>query len=120
LGNLAYQIQEKVRKQSKHRLKKQPKIIIQPGKITKGEKMLWLGTLIGFLAAAIIIISNYAAIYNVNRDVAQLQQNVDSQTKINDDLHLQVAELNAPERIRHIAEEQLGMTINEGNVKVIQ
>ncbi|RBW70218.1 cell division protein FtsL [Bacillus taeanensis] len=120
MGNLAYQIQRKVRKQSQQNLNKQPKVIIQTGRITKGEKLLWFGMFIGVLAAAIIMVSNYAAIYNVNHGLVQLENTVENQSKINNDLRLQVAELQAPERIREIAEEQLGMTINEKSIKVIQ
>lgn len=88
--------------------------------ITPGEKVLWsLGIALIFLLA-ISIVSKEAAIYNVNSQVQQLKDNISSQNKVNSQLEVKVTSLLAPSRIKKIARNQLGLTLNGKNVNVIQ
>lgn len=88
--------------------------------ITSGERFLYFATIIGLVLATYLIISNYASIYIVNNDIHTLQTSISTQAINNEALQLQVTELSAPDRILQIATEQLGMTLNDKNVTVVQ
>ena len=65
------------------------------------------------------IISNQASIYQVNKEIQDTKVTVQEQEKSNSDLTIQVSELSQYERIRDKAQE-LGLTLNDQNVKVVQ
>lgn len=117
MSNVAYQIREK-QEYRKQRLNKTSTVIVEKGRISKGEAFLL--TLLAFLffVASVFIVYNYASIQTLNRDIHVLQTEIDNKTRINEDLELQVTELSEPDRILKIAKE-LGLTLNENNVKVI-
>ncbi|WP_078430653.1 cell division protein FtsL [Alkalihalobacterium alkalinitrilicum] len=120
MSNLARQYQQhpqKVQDQQQKQLKapKQRKF-----SVTKGEKGLVLLAVVAFSVAVTFIIANYASVYSVNRDIHNLQRDIQQQTQVNDGLQLQVIELSAPDRILHIATEQLGMSLDDNKVRVIQ
>ncbi|CAM3696092.1 cell division protein FtsL [Mesobacillus zeae] len=87
--------------------------------LTPGEKILALvfGIMVCFGAA--FIVSKQAAIYEVNKDIQLAESTIDEQKKVNIDLGNQVDELSRYERIWEKAKE-LGLTLNENNVKVVQ
>ncbi len=118
MSNVAYQIREK-QAQSGHRSHRSSTIIVEKGKITKGEMLLLTGLAFVFFIASILVISNYAMIQSLNRDIHALQTEIDEKTQINENLQLQVTELSEPDRIMSIAKNKLGLTLNEENVKVI-
>lgn len=89
-------------------------------RITSGERLLYFVTLIGLVLATYLVISNYAAIYIANNEIYSLQKSINTQTISNEALQLQVTELSAPERILEIATEELGMTLDDKNVKVVK
>jgi cell division protein FtsL len=118
MSNLAYKIQqrneEKLREQVQQR-----QVVIKKGRITAGERMLWIAAIVLFLIGSILVVSNYATIYTINKDIQVTDRNIKMEADKVSDLQLQVKELSEPERIRKIAEEQLGMTLDSKNVKVI-
>lgn len=118
MSNVAYQLREK-QEQNQKRMNKSATVIVEKGGITKGETILLSLLAIVFFLASIFVISNYATIQSLNRDVHVLQSDVENKTQTNEDLQLQVTELSDPERIMSIAKEELGLTLNEKNVKVI-
>ncbi|MGO4887881.1 cell division protein FtsL [Anaerobacillus sp. MEB173] len=118
MNNLAHKIQRQQKQ------KEQP--VVQPQQneqkkspITKGEKALYLLTILGIVFASYIILTNYASIYMANKDIQVLEATIAQQTSLNEGLQLQVVELAAPERILTIAKEQLGMNLDEKQVKVV-
>ncbi|WLD95060.1 cell division protein FtsL [Alkalihalobacillus sp. AL-G] len=118
MSNLAHQVQRK----TQYTEQVQPKRHVQPQKrsiITKGEKVLWSISAIMLVAASIFVISNYASIYSINKDVQVTKSKIEQQQKEVSDLSLQVSELSTPQRIKEYAREKLGMTFNDQNVKVI-
>lgn len=88
--------------------------------ITSGERFLCFTTIICLVLASYLIISNYASIYIINKDIHTLQTSINTQKTNNEALQLQVTELSDPDRIWGIATEQLGMTLNDKNVKVVR
>ncbi|XJZ28403.1 cell division protein FtsL [Bacillota bacterium Lsc_1132] len=100
--------------------------VIQPSKakdkkswLTPGEKLLGL-TFAGLVCfGAVQIISNQSQIYQVNKDVQEVQSSIKEQQRVNSDLQVQVSELSSYERIREKAK-KMGLVQNENNVKVVQ
>lgn len=118
MSNVAYQLRER-QEQTQQRINKPSTVIVEKGRITKGEVMLLTALAIVFFFASIFVISNYATIQSLNRDVHVLQSEIDNKVRTNEDLQLQVKELSEPERIMSIAKKELGLTLDEKNVKVI-
>lgn len=116
MSNLAYKVQQE--KQFVEQTQPSQKKLFQR-RITKGEKVLWTAALIGLLAAAIYMVSTYATIYSLDQNIAQMQFEAQSQTKVNGELQQKVSELSRPERIYNIAKNKLGMTFKKDSVKVI-
>jgi cell division protein FtsL len=118
LSNLAYQIQQRRRLEAEQeqRIQQAPKKKLQ---ITVGEKILYLIFTMVVVIGSIVIVSNSAKIYSVNREISGLQASIHTQAKVNADLEHQVMELSTYERIWAKAHE-LGLMLNENNVKVVQ
>ncbi|GEL07292.1 cell division protein FtsL [Salisediminibacterium halotolerans] len=92
---------------------------VYKGGITKGEKVLYIlsGIIIGI--TMFFLLSNYATMYSLNDTIQETETAVSEQQSTVDGLQLQVTELSDPERILHIAENELGMTLDDRNVQVI-
>jgi cell division protein FtsL len=118
LSNLAYQIQQrrKIEAEQEKNIQHIPKKRLQ---VTLGEKVLYLIFTLMVVIGSIVIVSNSAKIYSINRDISGLQASIDKQVKVNADLEHQVMELSTYERIWAKAHE-LGLMLNENNVKVVQ
>jgi cell division protein FtsL len=119
MDNLAHRLQPKRKSQQVE--KKEQVSLEQPKKfkITLGEKLLLIACSIILATLAVTVISKTAKIYTENREIQMLQTELDNQAKLNRDLQLQVTELSSPERIRKIAEEQLGMKLDSKKVKFV-
>lgn len=118
MGNVAFQIRER-REERQERVNKTSTVIVEKGRITKGEVFLLTFLCLIFFAVSVLVVSNYAAIHSLNREVHALESEIENKQRVNDDLKLQVTELSEPDRIMKIAKEKLGLTLNENNVKVI-
>ncbi|WP_209125469.1 cell division protein FtsL [Alkalihalobacillus sp. BA299] len=120
MSNLArqYQQQPKGIEDQQQKQSRSPKQRAFP--ITKGEKGLALLAVVAFSVVITMIIANYASAYSLNRDIHNLQRDIQQQSQVNDGLQLQVVELSAPDRILQIATEELGMSLDDNKVKVIQ
>ncbi|MGA9288858.1 MAG: cell division protein FtsL [Anaerobacillus sp.] len=119
MSNLAYKYQQQQTQKQKQVETKQQSVYVERGRITKGEKLLWMMLVLSFVAASIFMVSNYAKIYNLNTSLQQVEADQRAQMKQNEELDVQVTELSAPDRIVNIAEEELGMKLNDQNVEVI-
>ncbi|KMY53532.1 hypothetical protein AC623_05640 [Bacillus sp. FJAT-27231] len=86
---------------------------------TPGEKVLFLlfAVMICFLGAKVV--STQAALYEVNKDIQDVEQQIKDQKKVNHDLKAQVSEESTYERIWKRAKE-LGLNLSEQNIKVVQ
>lgn len=114
MSNLAKQLEQQ------QEIKRKKRIIRKKATITKGEKFL-AGLFVSAVAACgIVILTNYAKLYSVNKDIYVLENSIAEQLEVNDGLQLQVIELSAPDRILHIAQEELGMTLDDNKVKIIK
>ncbi|WP_078413469.1 cell division protein FtsL [Priestia abyssalis] len=116
MGNLAYQVREKQNEQQKQvqKVRKKKKF-----RFSVGEKVLYAGFFIGVVFGSVQIVSNQVSLYDVNADIQALESKISSQERANNELKLQVVELSTYERIWAKAKE-LGLDLNENNVKVVQ
>ncbi|MBB6449391.1 cell division protein FtsL [Geomicrobium halophilum] len=94
----------------RHRIKK---------KLTLGEKCLLALIVSAVVLTAVMMVTNYANMYSQDREISQLQTEINHQQQYNEGLEHQVSELSDPERILSIAKEN-GMELNEENVRVLQ
>lgn len=117
MNNLAYQTQPKQRPHVQPKQRRQVKPKVRYG-ITPGEKLIIFLCVCIFAVCAITVVSNYAAIYQVNNEIHSLEVQIDEQMKNNGSLGEEIAHLSKPERILKIAS-QYGLSINEDNIKVI-
>ncbi|WP_203362221.1 cell division protein FtsL [Bacillus sp. REN10] len=86
---------------------------------TPGEKMLFLlfTLIICFMGAKVI--STQTAVYEVNKEIQDIEKEIRKQQSVNHDLEVQVSEESTYERIWKRAKE-LGLNLSEQNVKVVQ
>jgi cell division protein FtsL len=87
--------------------------------LSPGEKILWMLLAVFLCIASVQIVSNQATIYDMNKDIQDIEAKIQEQEKVNSDLEVQVAELSTYERIWEIATKELGLQLND-NVKVVQ
>lgn len=118
MSNLAYKYQQQHSQKKQVEVQKKA-VYIERGRITKGEKLLWMMLTMAVVAASIFMVSNYATIYNINTSIQQVEAEQQAQIKQNEELQVKVTELSAPDRIIDIAEDKLGMQLNDQNVEVI-
>lgn len=103
----------------RERVTKPVKERVFKGGITKGEKLIYLFTAGLVVFVLYLILSNYATMYGMNYQIQETETSITQQTSVNDGLTLQVKELSDPERILGIAQNDLGMELNDKSVKVI-
>lgn len=117
MSNLARQLEKK---QINDVASKKQQNTIKKKRLSNGEKFLYFSTIVGIVFATYLVISTYAAIYITNNEIHALEMSINNQVTNNEALQLQVTELSAPDRILQIAKEELGMTLNDKNVKVVK
>lgn len=86
--------------------------------LTKGEKILLIAILSIATILAVMILQVQSDIRSTSTDINVIEKQIDSTSKENTDLSIQVSELSTYERIWKKAEE-LGLKLNEQNVKVV-
>jgi cell division protein FtsL len=89
------------------------------GGVTKGEKVIYSMAVIAVVFVFYLILSNYATMYSLNHEIQLTEKEISEQQEINGGLTLQVKELSDPDRILDIAQNDLGMELNDKSVKVI-
>ena len=94
-------------------------VVVRKTKISIGELVLLCALALMISVVGVKVITNQAAIYQVNKQIQQADASIQKQSKVNEDLKVQVKELSEYERLWKKAEE-FGFTRNENNVKVVQ
>lgn len=114
--SFAKKIQEQQYEQTQQTVKT---VVVRKTKISIGELVLLCALALMISLVGIKVISNQAAIYQVNKEIQQAEVIIQEQSKVNEDLKVQVKELTEYERLWKKAEE-FGLKRNENNVKVVQ
>ena len=86
--------------------------------LSKGEKTLLVVVLSVITLLAVMNIQVQSEVRSTSTDTYGLEKKIDATAKANTDLSIQVSELSTYERIWEKAEE-LGLKLNEQNVKVV-
>ncbi|WP_342525909.1 cell division protein FtsL [Chryseomicrobium sp. FSL W7-1435] len=86
--------------------------------ISKGEKMLLAVFVATCAILMVFIVQTHSEVRAVDVAIQQMERQIDTVNRDNTDLEIQVAELSSYERIWLKAKE-LGLTLNEKNVKVV-
>lgn len=118
MSNLARDLQQHRQQVVKTDQQRVP-IKIRKSWLTPGEKIIGVAFAGLVCFGAVHLISNQAKIYEVNKEIQSIETKVMEQQKVNNDLHAQVKELSSYDRIFKKAKE-MGLIINENNVKVVQ
>lgn len=116
MSNLARKLQQEQQQRVAEAPKKKK---IKQSWLTPGEKLLILIFGLAICFGGTQVVTSHAAIYELNKDIQVLEASIQDQTKVNNDLEVQVSELSTYERIWAKAKE-LGLMLNENNVKVVQ
>ncbi|WP_059170047.1 cell division protein FtsL [Bacillus sp. FJAT-27445] len=88
-------------------------------RVTPGEKLIWAIFAALLFFGAVQIVSAQSEIYKVNKDIQEMKVSINEHERANGDLKAQVKELSNYDRIMAKARE-LGLKLNEHNVKVVQ
>lgn len=94
-------------------------VVVHKGKVTLGEKILYIAFAILLTVLSAKMITNQYTLYTLNKDIQKTEAAITEQQTINNDLNAEVSELSRYERIWERAS-QLGLTLDENNVKVVQ
>lgn len=116
MSNLARKFQQQ--QQAEGTVQNKSQVKTKKHWLTPGEKIIGLVFTGWVCFGAVHLISNQAEIYQVNKDIQEVQTTIKEQEKVNNDLEVQVSELSTYERIWEKAK-QMGLVLNENNVKVV-
>lgn len=86
--------------------------------LTLFESILYPTMIFSVVLFGGITVSKHNEAYNIMRDTAVINQEMNTISKENEELKYEIAQLSSPERIYAIAE-KLGMQFNEKNVLVV-
>ncbi|HWO77856.1 MAG TPA: cell division protein FtsL [Bacillus sp. (in: firmicutes)] len=119
MSNLARKLQQQQQIHVQPQPKHQPSKKIRPGKLTPVEKILGLVFALFLTVLSAQLIASSAGLYQINKDIGQLESEIIQQERKNQDLENQVSELSRYERIMEKAKE-LGLKLDENNVKLVE
>ena len=88
-------------------------------KILRGEKFIYIILVLLLISTPIISVFTKATLSESNIETERLRKKITVQTNTNESLTMQINELASLDKIQEVANE-LGLTYNEGNVKVIK
>ena len=118
LSNLARKYQQQ-QKPTEPAVQERSHIATKKSMFTPGEKIIGLAFAGLVCFGSVHIISNQTEIYQVNKDIQDVQTSIKEQQKVNSDLQVQVKDLSNYNRILEKAK-KMGLVLNENNVKVVQ
>lgn len=88
-------------------------------RLTQGEKMLYTLGALCLLFTIVIRVFSSASIGNLKMDIEKVSYRIDSQTKKNQSLVMQVNELTSYENINSVLKD-LGLAYNNKNIVVVK
>lgn len=87
-------------------------------KITKGERLLYVGGFSAFIMAIMLQIFCGASIGNLKMNVEKLNYEIANQNKTNESLTMKVNELTAFDKVKDVVKD-MGLAYNNDNIIVI-
>ncbi|MFC0271189.1 cell division protein FtsL [Metabacillus herbersteinensis] len=120
MSNLAMKLQQQQQEQHQQSTEKQQTVVIKRrASVTLGEKVLIVLFVSLLLIGSVKVVSNSFAVYETSIEIQKTEAKIEDQLKVNSDLHVQVEELSTYDRIWEKAK-QLGLTLDQNNVKTVQ
>ncbi|MGD9677914.1 MAG: cell division protein FtsL [Vulcanibacillus sp.] len=83
------------------------------------EKLAYIMLIIVLVILAGMVISGYAILAENNYKIQELKNSIILINKESENLEMEIAELSSPSRILRIAQEELGMTLDESRIIVL-
>lgn len=90
--------------------------IVKVSYIPPAEKLMYLFAILIFVIVSGILVSRVTESFENNYKIQQIQNQIETIKQQNKSIQLKISELNAPERIISIAENELGMVQNNNPV----
>ena len=87
-------------------------------KITKGERLLYVGGFTAFILAIMLQIFCGASIGNLKMSVEKLNYEISNQNKTNESLTMKVNELTAFDKVKDVVKD-IGLAYNNDNIIII-
>lgn len=87
-------------------------------KITKGEKLLWLGTFLSLVLTILVQVFGGANIGHLNMSVEKTKYEIEVQTKTNESLTMKINELTSFDKIEQLVKE-MGLTYKNENILIV-
>ncbi|MCM3568802.1 cell division protein FtsL [Neobacillus mesonae] len=115
MSNLARKIGEQRVEQT---VQEERKIKIKKSWLTPGEKIIGVAFAGLVCFGAVHLISNQAEIYEMNKEIQNVETKINEQQKVNADLQVEIKDLSKYERIYKEAK-KMGLELNNNNVKVV-
>jgi cell division protein FtsL len=117
-GNLAVQINQERQQQRVNQPRQATKVSVRYS-IPLEEKLLYLLSVIVIVCISGFILSRYALISQYNYEIENAKEAIIQTQEQNTSMKLKVDELSKRERILHIAQNELGMTMKNSTVRVL-
>lgn len=83
------------------------------------ENVLYFVVILIFIALSVTVLTGYAVITENNYQLQQLTKSIELAAQENTYLRVEISKLRSPERIMGIAQEELGMTLNNDRIIVL-
>ena len=87
-------------------------------RITKGERLLYVGGFMAFLMAVVLQIFCGASIGNLKMNVEKLNYEIVNQNKTNESLTMKVNELTAFDKVKDVVKD-MGLAYNNDNIIIV-
>lgn len=91
---------------------------VKKAKISKGERMLYVITVLAFVLSLGIKTFCGASISELKMSIEEVNYNIDNQKKTNESLTMKVNELTSFENVKDVVEE-MGLAYNNDNIVVV-
>ncbi len=83
------------------------------------ERLLYIVLVIIAIALSVAVITGYALITENNYQLQKITKEVEVLVQTNTNLQFEISKLRQPERILSIAQQELGMTLNDDRIIVL-
>ncbi len=92
---------------------------MRKARITKGEKLLYMGGVVSLVAVLVLKVFCGANVGNLSMNVEKLKYNIDSQNKKNESLTMKVNELTSFSKVNDVVKD-MGLAYNNENIVTIE
>lgn len=88
-------------------------------KMSKFEKLLYTFAIVLVVSFPIVIVFSKATLSKINYDVEKIKGSIETQSKTNQGLTMQIDELASLDKVQEVAKSQ-GLSYNSSNIKSIE